>query len=76
MLKSNLKSNDSYAESFHLKNNHAIYIDYLYGCIFAYGTQINKNYSGETIIKYQFLSGNQQAPIFNKSIALGWAMNQ
>ena len=51
-------------------------MDYLYGCIFAYGTQINKNLVFRaTIIKYHFLPGNQQAPIFNKSIALGWAMN-
>ena len=42
----------------------ACYIDYLYGCIFAYGTQINKNYSGQqssstifsqAISKHQFL---------------------
>ena len=63
MVQAKLKSNDSYTKSLPPEKQ-ACYIDYLYGCIFAYGAQINKNYSGQqpsstifsqAISKHQFL---------------------
>ena len=54
---------DSYTKSLPPEKQ-ACYIDYFYGCIFAYGAQIKKNYSGQqpsstifsqAISKHQFL---------------------
>ena len=63
MVQAKLKSNDSYTKSLPPEKQ-ACYINYLYGCIFAYDAQINKNYSGQqpsstifsqAISKHQFL---------------------
>ena len=59
---------------YHLKNKHAISTIYM-GVYLPMVLKLTKTIPGNNH-QVPFHPGNQQAPIFNKSIALGWAMNQ